>query len=445
MSSHRRYFLKACGLGLALLIAGNFAPARASADDAGSDVKLVIIVTRHGVRSPLPASRAIGNAADYAAQPWPRWEVPPGHLTPHGKRQMALMGAYYRARYTRPGLLTGDPAQDLARVFFRADSDERTIETARDLGAGLLPGASPVIHARPDGRTDPLFQPVKLPVGHPDRALGVAAVLGRLGGDPAVIPQAYAPAFATLERVLLGGDGAPPAGKRSVLDLPAAVQPGEGDHTVDLRGPLYGAVYFTESLVLEYADGRPLAEVGWGRVTPATLTQLLALHARYFDLTQRTFYPAQVQGSNLASHLLKTLEQAASGRPDPGAIGAPGEKLVLVVGHDTNLANLGGLLGFSWWLPGTQANPVLPGGALVFELRQRRGDGGFAVRTYYVSQTLGQMRALSPLTRQNPPAIAPIFIPGCSEAGPGFDVPLSRFAALLHRVIDPHFVLPGSS
>jgi 4-phytase/acid phosphatase len=151
-----------------------------------------------------------------------------------------------------------------------------------------------------------------------------------------------------------------------------------------------------------------------------------------------------VQASNLASHILLTLEQAATGRPVAGALGGLEHKLVVLVGHDTNQINFGGLLGLDWWLPGTQRNPVLPGGALVLELWQRRADGKFVVRLHYVSQTLEQIRALTPLTLEHPPLVAPIFIPGCSEATPGFDAPLVRFEELLHRVIDPEFVLPGA-
>ena len=174
------------------------------------------------------------------------------------------------------------------------------------------------------------------------------------------------------------------------------------------------------------------------------LTQVLQLHSLYFDLTQATLYPAQAQASNLADHLLQTIEQSTGGQSRPGAFGAPGQKLIIVVGHDTNIINLGGLLGLNWWLPGTQVNPVLPGGALVLEVRRRPHDGQFVIRTYYMSQSLEQIRNLSPLTLESPPAIAPIFIPGCSGAGPGFDAPLGKFEDLLHRVIDPKFVVPGT-
>ena len=415
-----------------------FAAAPGSADQ-DSDLKLVIILTRHGVRSPLATQAGFDR---FAAESWPRWDVPPGDLTPHGKQQMRLMGDYYRMRYVSAGLLSGRVAMDRERIFFRADNDQRTIETARDLGATLLPEAEIDPHARPAGEIDPLFRPAAVTSFHPDRALAVAAVLGRIGGDPANITQAHRAAFDTLERVLVGESGAIPPGKVAVTDLPANVVPGAQDHSVTVSGPLQTALSITDVLMLEYAEGMPLDKVGWGRVTPGRLTQLIELHSLGFDLAHGTFYPAQVQASNLASHVLATIEQSANGRPDAAAFGTPAQKLIVIVGHDTNIVSLGGLLGLGWWLPGTNRNPVLPGGALVFELRQRTSDRTFVVRASYLSQTLDQMRTLAPLSLEHPPASAPIFIPGCSEAGAGLEAPLPLFEALLQRVIDPRFTIP---
>ena len=211
-----------------------------------------------------------------------------------------------------------------------------------------------------------------------------------------------------------------------------------------MSGPVRKAESLVDSLILEYTDGMPAADVGWGRVDRATLTQLMVLHARYFDLTQRTFYPAQAMASNFTSHLLDTMDQALAGQPRAGAFGAPADRLVFVVGHDTNIANVGGLLGLSWQLPDTPADPILPGGALVFELRQPRGGGAAFVRTYYLSQSLDQMRAAEPLTLQHPPESSPIYVPGCSQAGPACDAPYDRFAAQARRLIDPQFVIPGT-
>lgn len=430
---------------LFLAIAG--LAARAGAQSPGSDRTrpvLSIILTRHGVRSPLvDLNQSMGR---YAAEPWPDWEVGPGQMTPHGKEQMRLMGAYYRALYVDQGLLSGRASEDAGRITFRTDSDDRTIETAQDLAATLIPGQAPKIQARPRGEHDPLFQPVRAGLGHPDAALASAALLGRIGGDPRTVIAACGSAFDSLDRVLLGPGAKPKVGKLAVRDVPERLAGDPASLAVaGFTGPLRIAARCADTFVLEYADGMPLSRVGWGRVDRKTLMELMRVHSLYFNLTQASFYPAQIQGSNLARHIGQTLDQAASGRPVEGAIGPVGERMVVVVGHDTNLANLAGLLGISWWLDGTQPDPVLPGGALVFELRQGAPGGPFLVRAHYVCQSLDQMRSGEPLTPRNPPAVAPIFIPQCSGPAPGYDAPLERFDALLGRVVDPEFVVPGSS
>jgi hypothetical protein len=56
----------------------------------------------------------------------------------------------------------------------------------------------------------------------------------------------------------------------------------------------------------------------------------------------------------------------------------------------------------------------------------------------YIAQTLDQLRNLTPLTLEAPPAIAPVFIPNCSVGNATFDCPLANFVELEMRTIDPH-------
>jgi len=420
----------------ALAAAILFCAARADTAAPGDELQLAIILTRHSVRSPLATNEAM---AKYAGQPWPKWEVAPGIQTPHGDSLAALMGDYYRARLAAAGALSGDPAVDGPRVYVRADNDQRTIETGRILGKALVRIGEPDVHALAEGMADPLFRPLKARVGHPDSALAVAAVLGRMGGDPGRVDRAYAAQLAELKGILFGQAGRPPGA--SPFDATAAVVPGGWDHLVTLDGPIYAASQCTESLLLEYTDGKPASDVGWGRVDGRSLTDVLALHELYFDLTQRTFYIAQAGGSNLVSHIVDTLEQAALGQIVPGAIGPPGERVVILAGHDTNIANVGGMFGMDWWIPGTPANATLPCGALVFELRRRAGQqNSFYVRVSYVAQTLEQLREASPLSLESPPALSAIFVPGCGGSGPEFDAPLASFVRAARRVIAPAFV-----
>jgi len=402
-------------------------------------LELVVILGRHGIRSPLltPAEMA-----PYAAQAWPQWPVAPGVLTPHGGRQMVAMGGYFRDRYTKEGLLSGQSAEDVDRIQFRSDSDQRTIESAVRLAEGLLPGAAAVIHHRPQDAADPLFVPVRLNIGQPDRALAAAAILGRIGNDPQAVFEAHRPTFVRLQHILYGDEPIAPDKRPPLLQSPG-LGPGTNTNLVALTGPLRQGLVMTDALLLEYAEGMPLSQVGWGRMTRADLTDLLSVHSLEFDLTQKTFYCAQAQGSNLARHLRETLDQAVSGRAVAGAIGTPAQRMLVVLGHDTNLINLAGLLGLSWIVSGSPNDPVLPGGSLVLELR--KGDDGVQrVRIYYATQTLDGMRGGEPVDAAHPPALAPIFIPGCSDSSPGYDAPLTKFEQRLEQAIDPKFVLPSS-
>src|SRR5580698_8196896 len=185
-----------------VLLAGCFSAPAAHADE----LKLAIILTRHGVRSPLQSNEAL---AAFSAQPWPKWETPPGIQTPHGNQLIALMGDYYRARFQRSGLLSGDPAVDGPLVYIRADNDQRTIETARILGKALVSIGEPEVHSPPKGEGDPLFRAYRAHVGHPNTDLAAAAVLGRMGGNPANVERAYATQLEELDAIRFGPGGKP--------------------------------------------------------------------------------------------------------------------------------------------------------------------------------------------------------------------------------------------
>jgi 4-phytase/acid phosphatase len=414
-------------------------PAPSRGADDGGDLRLVIILTRHGIRRPLAKDAYLSRMA---AQPWPEWEVPTGYLTPRGAVEMTQMGAYYRALYAREGLLSGDAAADAARISFRADNDERSIASAHQLAAGLMPGAVPEITILPPGRMDPLFQPVKLPVGHPDAARATAEVLARIpGGIPALLEE-HRGECELLERVLFGADGRVPPGKISPFAQKPWVGRENGSDALVSITPIHTCMTTVEALLLEYEDGMPMKDVGWGRVSPGDLLRLLRLHELYWDLAQATGYVAQAEGSNLASHLRTTIDQAVTGQPEPGALAGQGCRLLVVEGHDTNLITVAALMNLSWRLPGTPPRPVFPGGALVFELRRHGAEPGYFVRIAYVADTPDRIRARHVPTLADPPFNVPVPIPGCGDARPPFDAPYGKFREMLGRAIDPQFVVP---
>jgi 4-phytase / acid phosphatase len=408
------------------------------AQRADSELKFALIFSRHGVRSPTKPNNEY---AQYATQEWPVWPVPPGDLTPNGKKLMTLLGAYYREYFTQEGLLTRISVKDARYMYFYADNAERTLMSAEGLAIGLL--EKPVtIHAMEDGAIDPLFNPVEAQVDNPDRALAVAALNGRIGNDPAALGAAYSGQLCLLENILLEPSDdcvfVLPPGKVLVKDLPISIGPGGEDSLVTFSGSIPTASTLAEIFILQYCEG--FEEVGWRKLNPDLISRIAQLHTRDFDLKNRTPYIAQVQGSNLASHILATLTQAAQRRPVRGAIGCASDSLVVLVGHDDDIASLAGLLRFDWLLPGYQPNDTPPGGAMIFELRKGKRDRLHYVRVYYVCQTLDQMREMTPVSLDVPPAVAPIFIPNGSSSTPGYDCKLSVFEKLVRRAIDPRFV-----
>jgi 4-phytase/acid phosphatase len=410
--------------------------AHAGAQSPGSshaDLQFVVYLSRHGVRSPtaLPAQYN-----RYSAAPWPGWDVPPGYLTAHGFEVMKLFGAYDRATLASQGLLPAGGCEGADRVAIYADSEQRTRETGKALAEGLYPGCTILVESRPDGTADPLFHPLGAGVGTEDSALAAAAITGRIGGDPDNLTTAYHSQLAALD-TLLSTCGAHPGAlnsRTSLFDIPAVLSTRK-DHPVELHGPLNTASSLSENLLLEYTQGMDASNVGWGCVDGAKLRALLELHSAAEDIADRTPAVAHNLASILLDHVLLSLQQAATGKPIPGALGKPSGRVLFLVGHDTNLAAVAGLLNLNWIADGRR-DDTPPGGALVFELWRTRETESYFVRTYFTTQTLEQMRFASQLSAQNPPQRVPVFVPACSNQD--FSCSLSSFAATIQQAIGTH-------
>jgi 4-phytase/acid phosphatase len=141
--------------------------------------------------------------------------------------------------------------------------------------------------------------------------------------------------------------------------------------------------------------------------------------------------------SNLLDRIQKSMEQSVTGKPVPGALSKPGDRLLIVVGHDTNIATVAGSLGIDWIIDG-RVDDTPPGGALLIELWRSRAGGRPFVRLEYTAQTLEQMRQAQTLTPANPPALAPVFVPGCSRQD--MSCTWEDFSAMVGSAIDPAYV-----
>jgi 4-phytase/acid phosphatase len=184
-----------------------------------------------------------------------------------------------------------------------------------------------------------------------------------------------------------------------------------------LEGPLKIAATAVEVFMLEYEEGFPAKQVGWGNAaTPQELAVLLPAHNIYSNLLRKDPYIAARNGSLIAQRVLTALNDQ--------------QRLTVLMGHDTNLANLAALLGASWEIPG-QPDSTPPGGTLAFEV-WRAADGKRLVRTIFYSQTPDQLRQLQTLDIQHPPGATVVPIQACNHGRDGLCT-LEELSALLNR------------
>ena len=335
----------------------------------------LVVLSRHGVRAPTQHADTL---AQWSARPWPAWTVGRGELSARGAALAEPMGRAYGARLG----LAACPAA--AEISLYADVDERTRATAAAIARGLSAACPPRVVSA-SGKLDALFHPVKAGVCAMDRAQATEAMLKTAGGDLAHYANRQAASLALIQQalgptpdVLCAREGA--QAPCTLTQLPTRIVPRreDGHANIALGGGLALASDAAEVLMLDAVERPSQDKAG----APA-LSRMLEAHVAAFGLTQWTPYLAQRRGSALLARL--SAELARAGMP-----GAP--RLSVLVGHDTNLANGGALLGARWQVADWPARATPPAGALVFAVY--RGEGGVrTVRVEYWAQPLSGLLA----------------------------------------------------
>jgi 4-phytase/acid phosphatase len=379
----------------------------------------VLILERHGVRPPTKPPEAF---AKYANEAWPQWPVAPGELTPHGAEAMRAMGAGLRVRYA--SLLPDKGCPQPSSVFVWADNaDQRTRESGKVIAAALAPGCAITAQWTPEDSHDPLFHSGTM--CHVDEQAAASQLSARFDAMMKTDGPRYAHALATLNEILMpgcAGDQCPLSGETRV------------SASGKIEGPLSTAATLSENLLLEYTEGFPDKDVGWGRAASAEkIAAVMPLHEIDADLTRTTPLLAARNGSLLAEQIAEFLGAPKRGQ---NLVPLPADaRLVVLLGHDTNLSNVAGMLGVSWHLP-EQPDSTAPGTALAFEVW--RDHGRETARVVVLYQTLKQLRSAAPLN--GTPMHVSVSVPGCSGQGCSPEA----LAAHLTRAIPSACLTPSS-
>lgn len=385
--------------------AQTLAPASGAARDKNAgELKLVVILSRHGVRPPTWTNERL-NA--WSALPWPVWSAPPGYLTAHGFELIKRFAGYDRAVLAQAGLLTASGCEQAPLIYIWTDRDERTKESGRAFAEGMFPGCPPATHGL--GGRDPLFHPVN--AAHTSVGVAPARPADGAAQHPSGLQNEL---MQEMQSILLGCQ---PQGTCVPARTPENELAGESatgeEHRADRALGL--ASSFAEDFLLEYAEGMPAPQVGWGHVDEAQIRRLMTLHQDDYLLTNRDPAHARREASNMLFHIVRTLQQAEEQKSIADAVGPVGSRVVVLMGHDSNIAGVAELLGLHWTLDG-RADDTPPGTELQFELWQD-GGGAWSVRVVAAMQTLQQMHEMQNLTLDAPPARQILALEGCGTKG----------------------------
>ncbi|PPU42475.1 histidine-type phosphatase [Xanthomonas arboricola pv. populi] len=385
-------------------------PPAAARTAQAAQLERVVLVFRHGVRAPLQGEAA---AARYADAPWPQWSTAASLLTPHGRIGVQLSGDYLRQWLAQQGVLPRSGCPTAGSVSVWANTDQRTIDSGALLAAALAPGCRIVAGHRQAGSNDPLFRPIEAGTVPFDGTAAVAAIEKQTGGPDALL-RGHAAELQALQQIL--GCTRTPC---DFAQMRSTLTPSANGRGLALGGSIDLTSGTGEVLLLQYAEGLPLSQVGWGRATPERLAQVSRLHALLFDIYARPHYMASRSGAPLAREVLQRF----------GDRQAP--KVSVFVGSDTHIAALSGLLGVHFHLPGYGADDPPPGGALVLGL-WREPNGQQVVRAQYLAQSLDQLRTLALLNLEHPPLQQKLALGVCT-AEQRMACPLPEFMQALEK------------
>ena len=415
----------------------------AGAERPHEEAKLVkmVILARHGVRSPTQSADTL---AQWSRRDWPEWAVRPGELTARGAELVKRLWQQEGESLRRAGLLPeasrpagtsaagpgeGKPQDEAQKgaIYVYADREERTQATAEAIISGLDPEGGLMYARYPYHGPDPLFHPVEA---------GYCAL------DPAPVERELSPRTVDeLERSLAGplhdiaallGPASPDLCRKydlpedcTIADVPTRLTLAKENRTVHLEGGLGMGASAAEIFLLEYAQWP--RDAGWGQVDRARLETLLPVHSRVFDAVNRVPAVASSRGSQL----LLNIANALAGQEAPECVEKA--RLVIYVGHDTNIAAVSGLLDLHWHLPGYAPDEIPPGSALALSLWEKP-DGEYDVRAQFFAQsleTLHDPNGRGEIVRQD------LQVPWCTLDGP---CPLTQFELVVRGVMRPECV-----
>ena len=392
-------------MGIAILLPCESALSQTKRSDdfrAKYQLKEVVVMSRHNIRSPLSSG-----GADYqrvTPYTWFAWTSPSSQLSLRGGVLETEMGQFFRKWVVSEGLLPDNYRPEGDEVLFYANSRQRTFATAKYFSAGFLPFANvDITHKYAEDKMDPVFTPQFTKMNDTYRQK-VLSEMQALNGGPQAWMAAQQPTLDLMEEVLDMTNS--PAAKNDSAhfwynDIQFKIEKGDEPK---MTGGYTLANSVADALVLQCYETESFAPFGHA----LTMEQWRAICAvkEVYDGLLFTPHSAAV---NLAYPLVSRIREELN-RND--------RKFMFLCGHDSNLASIGAALGLQF--PETENalelhTPI--GSKLVFEKWSDGTDEYVAINMVY--QAVGQLQGRTLLSLDMPPMVLPITVEGLTANSDG--------------------------
>lgn len=408
MQIKKYHFYTALFLGLVFSASGS-ANANVEAEKMPNSIEMqdytlkkVVIFSRHGIRAPLIG---FGSAlAEATPDSWPVWQTKGGHLTAKGARLEEVFARYFSRWFNQTGLLTANSCPQ-NEVLIYTNSLPRTIDTGKHFAKSAFPNCfTPVYHLEKVGVMDNTFNPIiRSKVDETFIKKATKSIDNSLGeGGFAQLNQRLADNFRTLEIVLNYAQSKTCQGK-IVCDLiqqPNTLTFAQGKEA-KTTGSLRNGTGAADSFILQYYEGFPTEQVAWGRIKNAEMwRQISAIKDTYNDV----LFASPVIAKEAATPLLTFIQNSFFdlGYPHPLIKQAQQAKLVLLVGHDSNVGSLLSLLKVKKYHLPEQFERTPISGKIAFQLWQDK-TGQDWIKIDYIYQSTEQLRSGKELNGDNLP------------------------------------------
>ena len=365
-------------------------------------LKEVVVMSRHNIRSPLTS----GGAAHTRVTPhqWFAWTSPSSQLSLRGGVLETEMGQFFRKWLVGEGLLPDNYRPEGSEVLFYANSRQRTFATAKYFSAGFLPFANVEIqHKYFEDKMDPVFTPkfTKMNATYRQQILDE---MQTIHGGPQAWMQSVQPTLTMMEDILDMAHS--PAAKNDTThfrydDTQFVLEKGDEPK---MKGGYKLANSVADALVLQCYESESMIAFGH-QLTEKQWRDICAVKEVYDALLFTTHSAAVNLAYPLVSRIREELHHV-------------GRKFTFLCGHDSNLASIGAALRLRY--PETEQalelhTPI--GSKLVFEKWSDGTEEYVAINLVY--QRVGQLQNRTLLSTDEPPMVKPVTIDGLTPNSDG--------------------------